>query len=167
MVRVTGAGIKAAGLPSGAAPPWLMWWQVPNRTGAWRPTAWLTRQSRSNQSLHQNSLLTGKLTGNFAVLGVVLQIWHPINAKLQSVAVKFPKQKNREFFEASREITKLNRDQPAAVRHHVRNSLWPSTLTRFSLEGEELGSNILQVARRTPANCSETQGMHLHYDRER
>jgi hypothetical protein len=39
--RVTGAGIKAAGLPSGAAPPWLMWWQVPNRTGAWRPTAWL------------------------------------------------------------------------------------------------------------------------------
>ena len=23
------------------APPWLMWWQVPNRTGAWRPTAWL------------------------------------------------------------------------------------------------------------------------------
>jgi hypothetical protein len=37
VVRVTGAGIKAAGLPSGAAPPWLMWWQVPNRTGAWRP----------------------------------------------------------------------------------------------------------------------------------
>ena len=27
---------KTAGLPSGAAPPWLMWWQVPNRTGAWR-----------------------------------------------------------------------------------------------------------------------------------
>jgi hypothetical protein len=25
-------------------------------------------------------------------------------------------------------------------------------------EGEELGSNVLQVARRTPANCSETQG---------
>jgi hypothetical protein len=44
VVRVTGAGIKAAGLPSGAAPPWLMWWQVPNRTGAWRPTAWLGRQ---------------------------------------------------------------------------------------------------------------------------
>jgi hypothetical protein len=108
-------------------------------------TGWLTRQSRSNQSLHQNSLLTGKLTGNFAVLGVVLQIWHPIHAKLQSVAVKFPKQKNREFFEANREITKLNRDQPAAVRHHVRNSLLPSTLTRFSLEGEELGSNILHL----------------------
>ena len=33
---MTGAGIKAAGLPSGAAPPWLMWWHVPNRTGAWR-----------------------------------------------------------------------------------------------------------------------------------
>jgi hypothetical protein len=34
-------------------------------------------------------------------------------------------------------------------------------------EGEELGSNILQVARRTPANVAKTQGMHIHYDRER
>ena len=75
------------------------------------------------RSLHQNSLLTGKLTGNFAVSGVVLQICHPINAKFQSLAVKFPKQKNREFFEANREITKLNRDQRGAVRHHLRNSL--------------------------------------------
>jgi hypothetical protein len=82
-------------------------------------TAWLTRQSRSNRPLHQNSLLTGKLTRKFAVSGVVLQILHPINAKLQSLAVKFPKKKNREFFEANREITKLNRDQPAAVRHHL------------------------------------------------
>ena len=24
-------------IASAAAPPWLMWWQVPNRTGAWRP----------------------------------------------------------------------------------------------------------------------------------
>jgi hypothetical protein len=76
---------------------------------------WLTRQSRSNRSLHQNSLLTGKLTRNFAVSGVVLQICHPINAKFQSLAVKFPKQKNREFFAANREITTLNRDQPGAV----------------------------------------------------
>ena len=97
----------------------------PSYVTRWRRTGWLTRQSRSNRSLHQNSLLTGKLTRNFAVSGVVLQICHPINAKFQSLAVKFPKQKNREFFEANREITKLNRDQPGAVRHHLRNSLWP------------------------------------------
>ena len=55
---------KAAGLPSGAAPLWLMWWQVSNRTGAWRqPTAWLTMQSRSNPSPDSDFLLTGKNTG--------------------------------------------------------------------------------------------------------
>jgi len=58
VVRVTGAGIKAAGLPSGAAPPWLMWWQVPNRTGAWRPTAWLGRQD-SNLRMACFDVVTG------------------------------------------------------------------------------------------------------------
>ena len=32
-------------------------------------TAWLTMQSAANQSPRQNSLLTGKLTGNFAESG--------------------------------------------------------------------------------------------------
>jgi hypothetical protein len=44
VVRVTGSGIKAAGLPSGAAPPWLMWWQVPNRTGTWDPLRGLQKK---------------------------------------------------------------------------------------------------------------------------
>ena len=58
---------------------------------------WLARQSRSNRSLHQNFLLTGKLTRNFAVSGVVLQICHPINAKFQSLAVKFPSKRTGNF----------------------------------------------------------------------
>jgi hypothetical protein len=49
--------------------------ELDNRTvSRGEPTAWLTRQSRSNLSLHQNSLLTGKLTGNFADWGEVLQV---------------------------------------------------------------------------------------------
>jgi hypothetical protein len=45
--------------------------------------------------------------------------------------------------------------------------LLPNFAEQELVEGEELGSNILQVARRTPANVAKTQGMHLHYDRER
>src|SRR5215472_17622751 len=35
-----------------------------------RPTAWLRMQSAANQSPHQNSLLTGKLIGNFPESGL-------------------------------------------------------------------------------------------------
>jgi hypothetical protein len=44
---------------------------------------------------HQNSLLTGKLTGNFADSGVVPQVWLPCDQQLQWLAVTFPIQKNR------------------------------------------------------------------------
>jgi hypothetical protein len=56
---------------------------VATTTGAWRhlalthrrntsarPTAWLTTQSDANPSQASNSLVTGKLTGNFANLGL-------------------------------------------------------------------------------------------------
>jgi CheY-like chemotaxis protein len=36
-----------------------------------RETGWLRRQSRANPSLAGNSLLTGKITGNFAKLGPI------------------------------------------------------------------------------------------------
>ena len=60
---------------------------------------------------------------------------------------QFPKQKNREFFEAKREFTTLNRDQPGAVPSFcaTRSGL---AQTRFSLEGEELGSNVLHLTTR-------------------
>src|SRR5262245_31453413 len=44
-----------------------------------------------------NSLLTGKLTGNFAVSGHPRRFPHLINEPIQRLAGKFPTQRNREF----------------------------------------------------------------------
>src|SRR5262249_34844406 len=44
-----------------------------------------------------NSLLTGKLTGNFAVSGHQRRFPHLINGLIQRLAAKFPTQRNREF----------------------------------------------------------------------
>ncbi len=44
-----------------------------------------------------NSLLTGKLTGNFANSGPQQRFPHLINELIQSLAAKFPTQRNREF----------------------------------------------------------------------
>jgi hypothetical protein len=38
-------------------------------------TAWWRTQSQSNLSQQQNSLLTGKITGNFADSGLNPQFW--------------------------------------------------------------------------------------------
>jgi hypothetical protein len=87
------------------------------------PTGWLRRQSRSNQSLHQYSLRTGKLTGNFADSGGSLQIWLRLNHHLQWLAVKFPTQKNREFFKANRKIYPRITETTAleAISRHCRH----------------------------------------------
>src|SRR3954451_25428023 len=75
------------------------------------------RESRSNQSLQQNSLLTGKLTGNSHICPSFWQHWRSLNQQLQWFAAKFPAQENREFFRANREIKSTTReymkDQPA------------------------------------------------------
>src|SRR6266478_5076162 len=44
-----------------------------------------------------NSLLTGKLTGNFANSGPQQRFPHLINELIQRLAAKFPTQRNREF----------------------------------------------------------------------
>jgi hypothetical protein len=61
-------------------------------------TGRLTMQSAANQSPQPNSLLTGKLTGNFADWEIALRVWLPVNQQLQWLADKFPTQRNREFF---------------------------------------------------------------------
>ena len=61
------------------------------------PTAWLTMQSAANQSPAANSLLTGKLTGNFAEPGHLSQFSYPIDARIQWLTAEFPTQPNREF----------------------------------------------------------------------
>ena len=47
-----------------------------------------------------NSLLTGKLTGNFANSGPQQRFLHLIDELTQSLAAKFPTQRNREFSQA-------------------------------------------------------------------
>jgi hypothetical protein len=47
-----------------------------------------------------NSLITGKLTGNFVHSGPGLRFWRPAGERIQWLAAKFPMQPNREFLEA-------------------------------------------------------------------
>jgi hypothetical protein len=44
-----------------------------------------------------NSLLTGKLTGNFEKFSASAPISHSIDQQIQRLAAKFPTQRNREF----------------------------------------------------------------------
>jgi hypothetical protein len=60
-------------------------------------TAWLTMQSAANQSPQANSLLTGKITGNFAETGHPPRFSCLLNARSQWLAAEFPTQRNREF----------------------------------------------------------------------
>src|SRR5262249_11886237 len=59
---------------------------------------WWRTQSQSNRSHRSNSLLTGKITGNFDNLGPVGEISGKICEADRGVANKFPNQRNREFY---------------------------------------------------------------------
>jgi hypothetical protein len=67
-------------------------------------TAWWRMQSDANPSQHPNSLITGKITGNFENSGPQQPFSLLIVAKIQIVKVKFPTQRNREFLEAEQGI---------------------------------------------------------------
>jgi hypothetical protein len=45
-----------------------------------------------------NSLITGKITGNFAKSGPARRFSHPIDKLIQWLALEFPTQSNGEFF---------------------------------------------------------------------
>jgi len=46
-----------------------------------------------------DSLPTGNFTGNFADSDLLQRLQRPIRAQIQLLAVKFPAQQNREFFD--------------------------------------------------------------------
>jgi hypothetical protein len=54
----------------------------------------------SNPSQHPNSLITGKITGNFAESGHPRPFSCPISARIQCLTAEFPTQRNREFSNA-------------------------------------------------------------------
>jgi hypothetical protein len=58
---------------------------------------WWRTQSPSNRSPAPNSLLTGKLTGNFAESGLVRRFSRQLGQQIQCLAGKFPAQRNREL----------------------------------------------------------------------
>ena len=67
-------------------------------------------QSPSNPSQLPNSLLTGKLTGNFAESGLARRFSRADSQLIQWFAAKFPMQRNRKFFEHNREFSAKNRE---------------------------------------------------------
>jgi len=67
-------------------------------------------RSQIRTCLHCNSLLTGKLTGNFAILGPQKPISLHETAVLQRLFTKFPTQINRENILKNREISGKNRE---------------------------------------------------------
>jgi hypothetical protein len=58
----------------------------------------------------QNSLLTGKITRNFADSGLNPQFWWRVSWRIQSLKAKFPAKRNRQFFRRIRELISKNRE---------------------------------------------------------
>jgi hypothetical protein len=67
-------------------------------------------RSHMRTRLRGNSLLTGKLTGNFANSGLQARKLDEIVADNQLLVAKFPKKHNREFFRSNRELRIDNRE---------------------------------------------------------
>jgi hypothetical protein len=78
-------------------------------------------QSATNPSPLPNSLLTGKLTGNFVKFARWARFRTLTREQIQKLAVKFPTQPNREFFRKSREFESKNREfEPSCSADRVR-----------------------------------------------
>src|SRR6188768_364805 len=60
-------------------------------------SAWWRTQSRTNRSPQQNSLLTGKNTGNFSVSTRFGRFDRRFGAENQRLTEEFPTDQNREF----------------------------------------------------------------------
>jgi hypothetical protein len=65
-----------------------------------------------NQSPGANSLVTGKITGNFSFLGHCGENLRQKDTRFQSVRSEFPKNQNRELVRQSREKYSVNRVLP-------------------------------------------------------
>jgi hypothetical protein len=73
-------------------------------------TGWLTTQSIANQSLSQNSLVTGKNTGKFGKIGPQRYLHRPRSLGISGFSVNFPEESNSEVSDGNREIVVKNRD---------------------------------------------------------
>src|SRR5262245_47742686 len=69
-----------------------------------------------------NSLLTGKLTGNFVKIASLMRFCTLTRQQIQRLAAKFPTQQNREFLRRNREFESKNRElfEPPVVQTDFR-----------------------------------------------
>jgi hypothetical protein len=63
-----------------------------------------------NRSLATNTLLTGKITGNFSIFGRFGQFWLRKRASYHDLTSKFPTKQNSELIRENRELRSNNRD---------------------------------------------------------
>jgi hypothetical protein len=94
--------------------------------------SWWCVQSDTNRSPIGNSLLTGKLTGNFAILDPQKPISLHETTVLQRLFTKFPTQFNRENILKNREFLSGNRE----FHLHTLVSLRSVLADKFSVEDE-------------------------------
>jgi hypothetical protein len=72
--------------------------------------AWWRTQSPSNLSPRLNSLLTGKLTGNFVESARSTRFLGLIAEQIQMLSAAFPTKQNRKLFRQNREFQRRNRE---------------------------------------------------------
>jgi hypothetical protein len=94
-----------------------------------------------------NSLLTGKITGNFVDFGLHLRLWRPVGEQIQALAAEFPTQGNREFFRWNREcyrgIREFHLPKPKSSPDEVFGTL--KGANRIGASRLHHITNILQV----------------------
>jgi hypothetical protein len=129
-----------------------------------RGEGWRRTQSQSNLSQQQNSLLTAKITGNFADSGLNPQFWWRVSWRIQSLKAKFPAKRNRELNSENREL-QLPKSKVLSVQQvrldsrHRWSLLQRSPRTVKPLEDHSSGDGRnLDNLSRTPRGGSEPGG---------
>jgi hypothetical protein len=95
-----------------------------------------------------NSLLTGKLTGNFAESGDPSQFSRPIKARIQSLTAEFPTQPNREFLNAYQGISLVK--QGNLVNATAKPLNWGPTSTRARSREVHTSANMSALVQQRP-----------------
>ena len=85
-----------------------------------RRTAWWRTQSQSNPSPLPNSLLTGKITGNFVETARFVRYRRLASEQFQRLTATFPTLQNRELFRRNREFWRGTGNFTHQIRNHNR-----------------------------------------------
>jgi hypothetical protein len=112
-------------------------------------TAWWWMQSDSNPSPPSNSLLTGKLTGNFAKFSISARIQGPEHEQIQWLAAKFPTHRTGNYFRRNREFWLRNpnhQDLHHSFGHFGPPFWWPRSVPGAMRFRSDIGASRCQPA---------------------